>query len=156
MIEISIPGERDYQLHYLVLDYNGTLAVDGYLIEGVGERLSKLSEKINIHVVTADTFGKAREGLKNIPCSLSILPSDNQTERKAAYIRKLGLEKVVCIGNGSNDRVMIKKACLGIAVMQAEGISIDSLQSADVVCTNILDALDLLLHPKRLVAVKRK
>ncbi|MFO7890505.1 MAG: HAD hydrolase family protein [bacterium] len=156
MIEITIPGDRDYQLHYLILDYNGTLAVDGYLIEGVMQRLSALSAKIDIHVITADTFGRARAGLKGLSCTLSILVSDNQTEKKAEYIQKLGLEKVICIGNGSNDSQMIKKACLGIAVMQAEGISSESLQSADIVCCSILDALDLLLHPKWLIAVKRR
>jgi len=67
MIEIDIPGFGPLKLENLVLDYNGTLAVDGVLIGGVGERLSVLSKKLTVYVITADTFGNAREGLKGIP-----------------------------------------------------------------------------------------
>ena len=35
MIEIDIPGYKTLHLEHLVLDYNGTLAVDGVLIDGV-------------------------------------------------------------------------------------------------------------------------
>ena len=35
MIEVDIPGYRTLQLAYLVLDHNGTLAVDGILKPGV-------------------------------------------------------------------------------------------------------------------------
>ncbi len=156
MIEILIPGDGNYQLHYLVLDYNGTIAIDGYLIKGVKQRLCTLANKIEIHVVTADTFGRARSGLKDIPCTLSILPFDNQVARKLEYVEQLGTDQVVCIGNGSNDCSMIQKACLGIAVIQAEGICTESLHSADIVCCSIINALDLLLHTKRLIALKRR
>jgi len=156
MIEISIPGDRDYQLQYLVLDYNGTIAVDGYLVEGVKQRIYRLSEKVDIHVVTADTFGRAESGLQDVQCTLSILPPDNQIEKKIKYMEKLGVDKTVCIGNGNNDSGMIKKACLGIAVIQQEGLCTTTLLSADIVCSNIADALDLLLNPKRLIAVKRR
>ena len=156
MIEIAIPGDRDYQLRYLVLDYNGTLAVDGYLIKGVKRRLCTLSPKIEIHVVTADTFGRAERGLKKIPCELSLLPFMDQARRKAEYIERLGREQVVCIGNGRNDLEMMKRAGLGIAVIQAEGACALSLKAADIVCCSINHALDLLCKPKRIIAVKRK
>lgn len=34
MIEINIPGFGSLELDHLVLDYNGTMALDGQLIEG--------------------------------------------------------------------------------------------------------------------------
>ena len=43
-----------------MLDYNGTLAVDGHLLGGVKKALTALSGKINVHVLTADTFGEGR------------------------------------------------------------------------------------------------
>jgi hypothetical protein len=43
VIEIEIPGFRVLQLSHLVLDYNGTLAVNGDLIEGVKSHLSPLA-----------------------------------------------------------------------------------------------------------------
>ncbi|MEW6673856.1 MAG: ATPase P [Thermodesulfobacteriota bacterium] len=155
MIEISIPGRGKLQCRYLVLDYNGTLAVDGRLIDGVGEALRRLSDMVEIHVLTADTFGKARSGLAGIDCRLSILPKDRQDTGKRDYITALGAEGCVCVGNGRNDRLMLKEASLGIAVIQAEGAAADTLLAADVVCSDIVSALELLSNPLRLVATLR-
>ena len=155
MIEISIPGRGKLQSKYLVLDYNGTLAVDGRLIEGVREYLQQLSNKLEIHVLTADTFGKARSGLTGIDCKLSILPTDHQDIGKRDYVKNLGAESSVCIGNGRNDRLMLKEAALGIAVVQGEGAAAETLLDVDVVCSGIVSALELLSNPLRLVATLR-
>ena len=155
MIEISIPGYKRLQLKYLVLDHNGTLAVDGILVEGVKARLVRLSTDMEIHVLTADTFGKAKSQLTDIPCKLSILPVDSQDIGKLEYIKKLGADHTVCIGNGLNDRLMLKEAALGITVVLAEGTAVDTLTAADVLCKDILSALDLLRNPLRLTASLR-
>lgn len=60
MISIKIPGFKELHLSFLVLDFNGTLATDGKIIKGVTENLNKLASKLKIHVITADTFGKAK------------------------------------------------------------------------------------------------
>ena len=44
MISISIPGSGSLNLDHLVLDYNGTLAVDGVLLPGVKETLQSLCD----------------------------------------------------------------------------------------------------------------
>ncbi len=155
MIEIAIPGYETLKLEHLVLDHNGTLACDGILIEGVKDRLQKLAGHLKIHVLTADTFGKARAQLQDAPCKLSILTAENQDIGKIKYVRELGPNQTVCIGNGRNDRYMLKHAALGIAVMLAEGVAVEALKNADVVCTDINDALDLLLNPLRLTATLR-
>jgi soluble P-type ATPase len=155
MIEIQVPGYGKLQCRYLVLDYNGTLAVDGRLIDGVRETLQQLADKLEIHVLTADTFGKARLGLAGIDCKLSILPIDRQDIGKRDYVMDLGAELCVCIGNGRNDRLMLKEASLGIAVIQGEGSAAETLQAADVVCSGIVSALELLRNPLRLVATLR-
>ena len=41
MVVIDIPGFTKLQLKYMVLDYNGTLAVDGDMLPGVKETLIK-------------------------------------------------------------------------------------------------------------------
>lgn len=156
MIKIEIPGLQTIIIEYLVTDYNGTLAQDGQLLDNVSEKLNKLSQQIKIHVITADTFGKAAENLKNINCQLHIITKNSQAIAKREYIRNLGTNKVCAIGNGNNDELMLKEAILGIAVEQNEGLSTKSLLASDVVCKSIIDALDLLLNPKRLVATLRK
>lgn len=155
MIDVAVPGYGDIHLTHLVLDYNGTVAVDGKLLAGVGQLLTELSQVVAVHVVTADTFGKAATFLEGIPCRLSVLPEGEQDQRKQAYVNQLGADTVCCIGNGRNDRLMLEAARLGIAVILAEGAAAQTVVAADVVCTNILSALELLQHPLRLAATLR-
>lgn len=152
MIEIDIPGFRLLRLAHLVLDYNGTLAVNGDLIDGVKSRLSELAGSMSLHVVTADTFGKAAPALAEIDCHLVILPPENQAVAKADYVRRLGELATVAIGNGRNDRLMLEQAVLGIAVLGEEGTATAALMAADMVVRDVFSALELLRHPRRLVA----
>ena len=154
-MRISIPGYGVLDLQYMVMDYNGTLAVDGVLVPGVKDALSELAESLELHVLTADTFGKAKSGLDGIPCRLSILSEKDQHTGKRDYVAALGAQKTVSIGNGRNDHLMLKASALGIAVILEEGASAQTLQSADVVCTSIVSALSLLTHPLRLIATLR-
>ena len=155
MLEIDVPGYRKLRLEHLVLDYNGTLACDGKLLPGAGERLKELSSRLHIHVLTADTFGLAGSELAGTPCKLSILPPEGQDAGKLRYVQKMGADVTVAIGNGRNDRLMLEGSALGIAVLQREGAATEALLASDVVCPGILDALDLLLHPLRLIATLR-
>jgi len=155
MIIIEIPGYKKIVAEHLILDYNGTLAVDGILIPGLKDILNVLAEKIRIHVVTADTFGNAAAGLSGIPCTLTILAAERQQQQKARYIKHIGRHKTIAIGNGVNDALMLKKAALSIAVIQKEGSALTTLKNANIVCTNIKDALELLINPQRLIATLR-
>jgi soluble P-type ATPase len=155
MIEVTIPGYKTLQFKHLVLDYNGTLAVDGELLPGVKEALKGLSEELQVHILTADTFVKVRSRVEGIPCELSILPLENQDTGKLDYVKGLGAQHTVCIGNGRNDRLMLKEAGLGIAVILEEGVATETLVAADIVCTSILSALELLTNPLRLTATLR-
>jgi len=155
MIEIKIPGNKILELEHLVLDYNGTLAFDGALIDGVKESLAELSQLLTVHVITADTFGSVKKVLEDIDCNLSLIPLDHQDVVKLEYVKKLGSEKTVSMGNGVNDRLMLKASALGVAVLQGEGAALETLTSANVVCTDIQSALSLLSNPLRLVATLR-
>lgn len=155
MIDISIPGFKHLRLAYLVLDYNGTLAVDGCLIPGVKSRLQKLGEDLGVHIITADTFGQVRAAVADLTCTVNILSTQRQAEAKRDYVRQLGADRTVCVGNGRNDRLMLQEAALGITVIQSEGAFGGSITAADVVCAGVPEALDLLQHPLRLTATLR-
>ncbi len=155
MIEIKIAGFGNLRLKYLVLDFNGTLAVDGRMIKGVNGVLNKLAKKIKIYVLTADTFGNARAALKYANCELHVLEDNGIDLQKEDFVRKLGAENTIGIGNGRNDRKMLEISRLGIVVMGKEGYSIEAMSRADVVVADILDGLNLLLKPRRLVATLR-
>ena len=155
MIEINIPGHQKLALKHIVLDYNGTIACDGRMIAGVKENLAALADKLQIHILTADTFGKAGSSLEGIKCKLSILSEEAQDTGKLEYVNRLGAEHAVCIGNGRNDRLMLKEAALGVAVILGEGAAAETVMAADIVCTDIVSALELLTHPLRLIATLR-
>ncbi len=149
---IDIPGYKSLDLKNIVLDYNGTIANSGLLIKGVAEAINKISEHFNVYVVSADTFGTARKQLEGINCELTIIPKENQTEAKLEFAKSLNAEHTICIGNGRNDRFMIKEAILGIAVLQDEGLCTETLLASNMVCKSIIDAFDIISIPNKLIA----
>ena len=155
MLEIDIPGFGIVKLEHLVSDFTGTLSFDGKLLAGVKKQLNRIAKFLKIHVLTADTFGKARQELKGVKCEIHILTGKNHDIQKEEYINKLGAEAVVAFGNGSNDRRMLKAARIGIAVSLGEGCAVDAMMSADIFVTSAKDGLDLLLNPKRCKATLR-
>ena len=156
MLNISIPGFDDISLAHLVMDFNGTMACDGTLLDGVlRELILSLSKHMQVHVLTADTFGSAEDQLKGLPILLSVLPKENQNKAKLAYVEKLGLESCVSIGNGKNDALMLEKSKIGVALIQEEGAAVTAINSADVVCKDIHSALNLFVKPGRIIATLR-
>ncbi len=155
MIAIDVPGFRKLELRHLVLDYNGTLALDGQLLPGVGEKLSRLARDIEIHVITADTFKLAKTQLAALPVALTITPVEAQAEAKLQFVSGLGADTVVAIGNGRNDREMLRAVALSVALLQGEGAAAVTIGGAHIISTNILDALELLCRPERIVATLR-
>lgn len=156
MLAVDIPGFGRLNLEHLVLDYNGTLAVDGALVAGVPERLRRLSAGLRVHVITADTRGVARAALAGLPLELDILADGAEAEGKLDYVRRLGAHRVAAIGNGRNDALMLGEVALGIAVLEKEGLAVDALTSAAAVAPGIEAALDMLLDPLRLKATLRR
>jgi P-type E1-E2 ATPase len=156
MIELNIPGRGLIQLQHLVCDVNGTLAVDGQLLEGVKQRLSALSDRLTLHLLTADTHGKqaAIDQQLNLK-AVRILPG-NEADQKAEYVQKLGADISVAIGQGANDAGMLRIAALGICLLSPEGTAVETLLASNLVVSNIYEALDLLEKPLRIVATLRK
>jgi P-type E1-E2 ATPase len=152
-ITIKFPDRTDLTITHLVLDFSGTLASDGVLLPGVAERLTAIAEHVKIIVLTADTYGTAVKSLKGMPCSIHVVQTGRQ---KAKFIKEVGAENVIAIGNGQNDVKMICGAAIGIAVIGDEGASGDLIRTARVVVQNICNALDLVLNPIRLLATLRK
>ncbi len=153
---IEIPHYKTLNLKDLVLDYNGTLAKDGTFIKEIRPLLNALGEHYTIHVITSDTFGTVQAQLEGLDITVKILHSNDHTTEKSNYIQALGAEQCIAVGNGSNDKLMLQNAILGIALIGNEGCSTHTLKSSDVVCTNISDALELVLNPKRLIATLRQ
>ena len=154
MLQVKIPGREELTLTHLVLDYNGTIAEDGAIIEGIAERLEALSKVLQICVITADTHGTAAKRCAGLPLEVKTFPTVEVGAIKAEEVRKLS-GGMACIGNGFNDIGMCDAADISICVIGKEGCCGALLAHADVVVTSILDALDLLLKTDRLRATLR-
>jgi P-type E1-E2 ATPase len=156
MIKFNVPGIGEYELEHLVMDVNGTLAVDGQLIDGVAEKIASLRNQLTIHLLTADTHGKQTVIDRQLDLTAARIAAGNEAAQKAEYVRKLGSEKVAAIGQGANDAEMLAAVHLGICVMSIEGVAKDTLLAADLIAPDILSALELLEKPLRIVASLRK
>jgi len=151
-ITIDIPLRGSVELQHAVFDINGTLAIDGTAIQGVADRLKTLADHLSVHLLTAGTHDNLTELEQTLGFPLHII---HRGEEKMRYVQQLNPATVVAFGNGSNDASMLRLAALGIAVITPEGLSTRALNGADVVAYGPINAIDLLLKPRRLVATLR-
>lgn len=147
-ITTDIPGRQRLELDYLLLDQNGTLSKRGELIPGVKERLDGLGGQLSIHILSGDSF----DTLEQIARELGVdARRVNTGAEKKEFAEQLGGYRCAAIGNGYNDTEMFKACALSIAVIGPEGASHAAI-AAQILCGSILDALDLLLDTRMLVA----
>jgi len=152
MIKITIPGFNKFEIENIIIDYNGTIATDGTPLSGIRQRFEKISEFAQIHIITADTNQSVKNKLKDYSCKVSVISGHEQDKQKLEYLEKIGKNKTAAIGNGLNDRLMLKSAALGICVIGEEGAFPATLINSDLVVKSPNDALDLFLKSNRLIA----
>ncbi len=157
-IAIDIPGFGKRVIHVIVSDYTGTLSLRGKLTPGVKLRLLGLRKLVDLEIVTADTYGTARQQLHGIAVPI-MLKKERQDVEKRDFARKFDLRHVAAFGNGNNDRLLLaavkKSGGLAIAVDNGEGCALDAIVAANLLIFGATSALDLLLEPTALQATLR-
>lgn len=154
-MNIDIPGKKPFEIKNIVFDFNGTIAINGKLIDGVAANMNELSKRFNFYVITADTFGSVEKGLDNINCEMIKISKPDQDLSKLNFVKQLGSEMTLAVGNGRNDKLMIKEAVLGIGVLQDEGIATETLLNSDIICKSVLDVFGYLKDTNKLIATLR-
>lgn len=152
---LAIPGMEQIDIKNVLLDYNGTIAVDGKLIDGVDRLINELAGEIDFHIITADTYGSVEKELGDVDCTVVRIPEEKQDAGKLDYLLKLGKEKTLGVGNGKNDRLMLKESIIGIAVIQEEGVCVEALLAADIACKSIMDVFAYFKRTNRIKATLR-
>ena len=158
MIQLMIPGKGSLEISYLLLDLNGTIALDGKLLTGVKNRIRRLSSMLEIYLVTCDTHGNATRIADDLGIKVEcVTGSDGRDEAlsKAKFVKFLEPAHTASIGNGNSDTLMFRDCVLSIAILGKEGVSVKALLQADLLVKDIRDALDLLLLKKRLISSLR-
>lgn len=149
MIAIQRPGQTPLEIEYLLIDYEGTLAMDGRVHPKAKDKINLIAKRISVYILAKSEQERVEKSLKNVKAELLFMTEGEASAEKSSILRKLGSEKTVAIGNGVDDAPMLEESGFSICVIGKEGTSGETLKRADLVVTDILDALDLLLKPLR-------
>ena len=155
MLLYEIPGRDNIKIENIVFDYNGTIAVDGKLIEGVMELINSLAEYANIYILTADTYGTVEKECMGINGEILTFPKENAGVSKKKIVKKLGGERTLCLGNGYNDIPMFEESVLSIGIIEGEGASGKLLSKSDIVVSNIIQGINIILNQNMIKATLR-
>lgn len=150
MFKQEIPGYGKLEIKNLILDYNGTIAKDGKLLNGLDDILKKLSAVVDVYVLTADTYGSVEKEMVGLPVSVKVIKGENELVEKRDFVRELGPSLTMAIGNGYNDQLLFREVKISVVVMGCEACATILFNIADLVASDIYDALGLLLNPTRL------
>ena len=156
MIPLNIPGKGTYQIEHVVFDVNGTLALDGTLLEGIPEKILQLQKNAQVYLITANTHGKQDTINEVLGFSADIISPGDEAKQKAEFVNNLNAKTVIAIGQGANDVDMLRIAALGIGILSKEGIARETLLAADLILPDIDAAFDCLANPRRIVASLRR
>jgi soluble P-type ATPase len=156
MIRLDVPARGTCEFENIVLDLNGTLSVDGKIHPKAKDKINLLARRAKIYVLTADTRGRADQTLRKLNVEIILLSGDNTCQEKVEFVRAIGSNRTVAIGNGYNDHLMVKEAALGLCIIGREGAFAETVKNADVIFPDVVDALDFLLRPLRSKATLRR
>lgn len=152
----EIPNYKRLEIENILLDINGTIQFSGKISEELKQKIIELKQKFQIILISADTRGNLKEIASELGVNYEKLTKKrSEREQKEKIVEKYNKENTIAIGNGNNDELMLKKAALGIAIIGSEGASIKAITSADIIVTNPIDAIDLILEEKKLIATLR-
>lgn len=156
-MEIKIPGMGDVKIKYVVFDLNGTLSMSGEIDPVLPAKMKQLMERgLEVYILSSDTRGK----LRKLATELGVMPKrvkseDKGAEEKAEFIKKLGEDSVIAVGNGMNDYLMLKLARIGIVILGSEGAATKSIINGDICVKNPINAIDIILDPITLKSTLR-
>ena len=124
-VTLKIAGFGDRHIKTLLADYDGTLSCQGEVTEQIKERLARLAERIDIHILTADRKAKSNGCFGRLPVTIKILSGDDQDVQKRECLRGLVPANVAVFGNGNNDRLLLEavksNGGLCVAISNGEG-----------------------------------
>lgn len=149
MILLQRPGQNPLEIEFILLNFEGTLATDRRVHPKAKDKLNLLAKRIKIYILAKGDQAAIGEILGKVKAEVIYLTEGEVSQGKLDLLRQVGAPRTVAIGNGVDDAAIIEEAGLGICILGKEGTSAEAIKKADVVFTDILDALDFLLKPLR-------
>jgi soluble P-type ATPase len=153
-MKYTIPGAEDIEITAIVIDFNGTLAVRGEVVQGAAEKINQMKQLgFRIILVTSDQRGNAKAAAAKLGIEF-VEAKDAGAKEK--FMLTLDSGKVAAIGNARIDTGLYKKAKIRVATLQAEGIHTGILPFVDMIVPSVIDALDLFMDADTFVATMKK
>jgi soluble P-type ATPase len=149
MILIERPGQEPLEIEYLLIDFEGTLAMDRRVHPKAKDKINLLSKRLKIYIFAKEEKERVEEVLKRVKAEIVFLNRGEASKQKLELIQRLGAFRTAVIGNGIDDLSIMKEAALGMVILGKEGTSGVLIQIANLVFTDVIDALDFLLKPLR-------
>src|ERR1035438_7951035 len=98
-ITIDIPGFGERHIRIAVSDYTGTHSFGGVIEPDVKRKLRELAAVVDLHIITADSFGTAERELAGIAIPYKLRSGRHDIE-KAEFVSQFDLQHVAAFGNG--------------------------------------------------------
>jgi soluble P-type ATPase len=149
MINIQRPGQEPLEIDFILFDFEGTLASDRRVHPKAKDKINLLSKRTKIYILAKEEKERVEEVLKKVKAEIIYLTEGESSQKKLDLLHQLGATRTVAVGNGADDGPMMGEAVFSLCVIGKEGASSEAAKNADVVFTDILDALDFLLRPLR-------
>lgn len=156
MIAIVRPGLDPLEIDSLLIDFEGTLAMDGRVHPKVKDKLNLLAKRVQISILIGEETEKVKEALKRVKAEIVPVAEGQASQEKLRWLHRLGPNRTAAIGNGFDDGELLEKAALGLAVLSREGTAASTWIKADLLFPTLLDALDFLLKPLRQKATLKR
>ncbi len=153
MISIQRPGMESLDIYFVLIDFEGTLAMDGRVHPKAKDKVNLLSKRATITILTKSNREKVVETLRKMKAEILYVTEGDSSQQKLNVLQRLGPHQTAVIGNGLDDVRIMEQAGLGMCVIGKEGASAEAMAKADLVVTHVLDALDFLLKPLRQRAI---
>jgi soluble P-type ATPase len=153
MISIQRPGMESLDIHFVLIDFEGTLAMDGRVHPKAKDKVNLLSKRVTITILTKSNREEVEETLRKMRAEILYVTEGDSSQQKLNALQRLGAHQTAVIGNGLDDVRIMEQAGLGMCVIGKEGASAEAMAKADLVVTHVLDALDFLLKPLRQRAI---
>ncbi|NWF93589.1 MAG: ATPase P [Syntrophaceae bacterium] len=149
MITIQRTGRDPLEIEFILVDFEGTLAFDRRVHPKAKDKINLLAKRTKVYILTKGEKELMEEVLGRVRAEVYYLTEGEASQRKLELLQQLGATRTVAIGNGLDDAPLLEEAGLGICVIGKEGASAETMKKADVVVSDVVDALDLLLKPLR-------
>ncbi len=149
MIRIERPGQSPLEIEFILLNFEGTLTTDRQVHPKAKDKINLLSKRTTVYVFAMQPKEVVDERLRKVKAEVIYLTQGDASRTKLDWVRQLGPSRCAAIGNATSDVALMQEAGIGMYVIGREGSSGQALNHADVIFSDILDALDFLLKPLR-------